>query len=195
MRARAPDYCATGITANQNMTRNAQPARLPVWFDDCLHQQNWSGCRLWCQNPLGWKERRSWGSCLNPHAKSAGRATAECRSHAVRASQVTSWERPACWLIRSRAPSIVLFSGRADHWFPALCYCSCRREAAAGIARLLRVLSAEQWAAAPTTNTTPHPNPPPPRLSCVWSRSVCSPRQVQVNKCTERMWSLICINL
>lgn len=82
-------------------------------------------------------------------------------------------------------------------------YCSCR-----GCSRHHQAVAppcAECWAVGYTpspptlpfpslsSNSTPHP--PTPFFSCVWSRSVCSPRQVQVNKCTERMWSLICINL
>ena len=157
MWASAPDYCANGITANQNMTGNAPPARLCVWFDDCSHREKWSGCRWWCGNSE--VQVRVW---IPP---------AEYKSRAAKASQVTFWERPSRWLIRSRVSSIVLFSGRADHWFPALCYCSCGREAAAGIARLLRVLSAEQWAAAPPPHHHHHhhqptPTPPPPFM-CV----------------------------
>lgn len=38
MRAGTPDYCATGITANQNTSCNAPPARLRVSLDsECRH--------------------------------------------------------------------------------------------------------------------------------------------------------------
>lgn len=162
MRARAPYYCVTGITANQNMTGNAPPARLHAWFWWLLTPIKMVWMSIVVSECVWMEGTQKFGFMSESTPKSA---TAECKSHAVRASQVTLWERPAWWLIRSRASPIVLFSGRADHWFPALCYCSCRREAAAGIARLLRVLSAEQWAAAPTTTTTT-PLPPSPFHVC-----------------------------
>lgn len=107
--------------------------------------------------------------------------------------------------------SALSFSFWAVNQEPCFLYCSKRRkrrsmtaspvaaegEAAAGITglELLRVLSAEQWAAPPLHLLLLLLPPNPPPLSCVWSRSVCSLRLVQVNKCTEWMWSHICINL
>lgn len=127
-----------------------------------------------------------------------------CATEAV--VTLCSW---AMWLIRSHASSIVPWGGRTDQWFPAL---GCT--VAAGW-RLQQALpgcgSSVCWVLSSGLRYLPHPtpphhNPPPPPslsfalspispLSCVWSRSVCSLRRVQVNKCTERMWSLICINL
>ncbi len=86
------------------------------------------------------------------------------------------------WLIRSRASSVVLWGGRADQWFPAL---GCTVAAGGRLQQASPGCSFSVcWV---LSSGLLHP-PSPSYLSCVWSRSVCSLRQVQVNKCTERMW-------
>lgn len=98
-RARTPDYCATGITGESKHDLQAPAARARVCFDlICRHPRTRPRCR----------------GVVAARWDATGTEKLRLLNAEVGASRVASGERRVWRLIRSRAPSIVVFGGRAD---------------------------------------------------------------------------------